>query len=78
MGLRVQLPADLTARLYWGFPLIRNYHEPASKMGRFHFEMTLSPNIDSLLASRSTKAQPVVPQTQFQKQVEAEYVNKHL
>lgn len=77
MGLRVQLPADLTARLYWGFPLIRNYHEPASKMGRFHFEMTLSPNIDSLLASRSTKAQPVVPQTQFQKQVEAEYVNNY-
>ena len=77
MGLRVQLPADLTARLYWGFPLIRNYYEPASKMGRFHFEMTLSPNIDALLASRSTKAQPVVPQTQFQKNVEAEYVNNY-
>lgn len=77
MGLRVQLPADLTARLYWGFPLIRNYHEPASKMGRFHFEMTLAPNIDALLASRSTKAQPVAPQTQFQKNVEAEYVNNY-
>lgn len=76
MGLRVQLPADLTARLYWGFPLIRNYHEPASKMGRFHFEMTLAPNIDALLASRSTKAQPA-PQTQFQKNVEAEYVNNY-
>ena len=58
MGLRVQLPLDLTARLYWGFPLIRNYHEDRSKMGRFHFEMTMSPNIDALLASRSTKAQP--------------------
>jgi hemolysin activation/secretion protein len=77
MGLRVQLPADLTARLYWGFPLIRNYHEDASKMGRFHFEMTLSPNIDALLASRSTKVQPVAPQTQFQKNVEAEYVNNY-
>lgn len=76
MGLRVQLPADLTARLYWGFPLIRNYHEDASKMGRFHFEMTLSPNIDALLASRSTKAVPA-PQTQFQKQVEAEYINNY-
>lgn len=71
-GLRIQLPADLSARLYWGFPLIRNYHEDASKMGRFHFEMTLSPNIDALLASRSTK-----PQTQFQKNVEAEYVNNY-
>jgi hypothetical protein len=46
-------------------------------MGRFHFEMTLSPNIDSLLASRSTKAKPVAPQTQFQKNVEAEYVNNY-
>ena len=78
VGLRVQLPADLSARLYWGFPLIRNYHEDASKMGRFHFEMTLSPNIDALLASRSTKAEPVAPpKTQFQKQVEAEYVNNY-
>lgn len=76
MGLRVQLPLDLSARLYWGFPLIRNYHEDASKMGRFHFELTMSPNIDSLLAERSTKAQPV-PQTQFQKNVEAEYVNNY-
>ncbi len=80
MGLRVQLPLDLTARLYWGFPLIRNYHEPYSKMGRFHFEMTMSPNIDALLASRSTKAQPVAPappQTTFQKNVEAEYINNY-
>ncbi len=74
MGLRVQLPADLSARLYWGFPLIRNYNEPESKMGRFHFEMTLSPNIDMLLASRSTKA---VPQTQFQKNVQAEFLNNY-
>lgn len=74
MGLRVQLPLDLSARLYWGFPLIRNYHEDASKMGRFHFELTMSPNIDALLAERSTK---VKPQTQFQKNVEAEYVNNY-
>ncbi len=72
MGLRVQLPADLSARLYWGFPLIRNYNEPYSKMGRFHFELTLAPNIDALLASRST-----APKTQFQKNVEAEYINNY-
>ena len=58
MGLRVQLPGDLSARLYWGYPLIRNYWEPYSKMGRFHFELTLAPNIDALLASRSTAAAP--------------------
>lgn len=78
MGLRIQLPLDLTARLYWGFPLIRNHYEPYSKMGRFHFELTMSPNIDALLASRSTKPQPrPVPQTTFQKQVEAEYINNY-
>ena len=27
-------------------------------MGRFHFELTLEPDFDSLLAKRSTKAQP--------------------
>ncbi len=75
MGLRVQLPGDLSARLYWGFPLIRNYNEPYSKMGRFHFELTLAPNIDALLASRSTVA--AAPKTQFQKNVEAEYVNNY-
>lgn len=74
MGLRVQLPGDLSARLYWGYPLIRNYWEPYSKMGRFHFELTLAPNIDALLASRSTA---VAPKTQFQKNVEAEYVNNY-
>lgn len=73
MGLRIQLPADLSARLYWGYPLIRNYNEPYSKAGRFHFELTLSPNIDALLASRTT----AVPKTQFQKNVEAEYVNNY-
>ena len=74
MGLRVQLPGDLSARLYWGYPLIRNFNEPYSKMGRFHFELTLAPNIDALLASRSTVA---APKTQFQKNVEAEYVNNY-
>ena len=74
MGLRVQLPGDLSARLYWGYPLIRNYNETDYKLGRFHFELTLAPNIDSLLASRSTAA---VPKTQFQKNVEAEYVNNY-
>lgn len=77
MGLRVQLPADLSARLYWGYPLISNHWEPDRKMGRFHFEMTLSPNIDALLAQRSTKAVPAPPKTEFQKNVEAEYVNNY-
>ena len=38
----------------------------------------MSPNIDALLANRSTKVQPApAPQTTFQKHVEAEYVNNY-
>ncbi len=65
LGLRVQLPADLSARLYWGFPLINNRWETDRKYGRFHFELTLSPNFDALLASRyrnDVKAQPAPAQ----------------
>ena len=62
MGLRVQLPGDLSARLYWGYPLINNAYERDRKYGRFHFELTLEPDFDALLSKRSTKAQPVQPQ----------------
>ena len=61
MGLRVQLPGDLSARLYWGYPLINNAYEQHRKMGRFHFELTLEPDIDGLLARRN-KPEPVVEQ----------------
>ncbi len=74
MGLRVQLPGDLSARLYWGYPLINNVYEQDRKYGRFHFELTLEPNIDKLLKSRSVAAK-VVPQVQ--KEVEAEYINNY-
>ena len=60
MGLRVQLPGDLSARLYWGFPLVNNKYETDRKMGRFHFELTVEPNLDKLLAKRQ-KAPVVVP-----------------
>ena len=58
MGLRVQLPGDLSARLYWGFPLINNAYEQHRKYGRFHFELTLEPDFGALLSKRSTKAVP--------------------
>lgn len=67
MGLRVQLPGDLSARLYWGYPLINNAYETDRKYGRFHFELTLEPNLDALLRSRSTAPQKV------EKHVEADY-----
>ena len=65
MGLRVQLPGDLSARLYWGYPLINNAYEADRKYGRFHFELTLEPNLDALLRHRST--------AQAAPRVEAEY-----
>ena len=65
MGLRVQLPGDLSARRYWGYPLINNAYEADRKYGRFHFELTLEPNLDALLRHRSTA--PAAPR------VEAEY-----
>ncbi len=68
MGIRVQLPGDLSARLYWGYPLINNRYENHRHMGRFHFELTLEPDIDGLLAKRSTKAQPAPAQPQPQPQ----------
>ncbi len=66
MGLRVQLPGDLTGRLYWGYPLINStYFDQDRKVGRFHFELTMEPNFDALLRNRSTakavKAQPMPP-----------------
>lgn len=64
MGLRVQLPGDLSARLYWGYPLINHHWETDHKYGRFHFELTMEPNFDALLRGRhkEVKAQPAPPQ----------------
>ena len=59
MGVRVQLPGDLSARLYWGYPLINNKYEQHRHMGRFHFELTLEPDLDGLLAKRN-KPEPYV------------------
>lgn len=58
MGLRVQLPGDLSARLYWGYPLINNAWEADRKYGRFHFELTMAPDFDALLRGRQTAAAP--------------------
>ncbi len=72
MGLRVQLPGDLSARLYWGYPLINNEYEHHRHMGRFHFELTVEPDFDSLLARRAKKQQPVVQPAPVKPQPEPE------
>ena len=64
LGLRVQLPGDLSARLYWGWPLVNNKYETDRKMGRFHFELTVEPDIDGLLAKRHKAPAVVQPEPQ--------------
>jgi hemolysin activation/secretion protein len=54
MGLRIQLPGDFTARLYWGFPMIRNNHEQHQSIGRFHFELSLSPDFYRLMELKNS------------------------
>ncbi len=52
MGLRISLPGDATARLYWGFPLMRNSHEMYYRNPRFSFEISLAPDFDKILKNR--------------------------
>ncbi len=54
MGLRISLPGDVTARLYWGFPLMRNSHEMYYRNPRFSFELSLAPDFDKILKHRKT------------------------
>ena len=42
--------------------MINNRYENHRHMGRFHFELTLEPDLGGLLAKRSTKAQPLPQQ----------------
>lgn len=74
MGLRVQLPGDLSARLYWGYPLVNNAYETDRKYGRFHFELTMEPDFDALLRNRNTVAKVQQP---AQKHVEADFINNY-
>lgn len=74
MGLRVQLPGDLSARLYWGYPILNDLYyngDIDNKYGRFHFELTMAPDFDALLRSRHGAPQAV------EKHVEAEYINNY-
>ena len=53
-GLRINLPGDLSMRLSWGIPLMRNNYE-ASPWGRFHFELSMSPDFDAIVRMRKPK-----------------------
>lgn len=55
LGLRFQFPGDVSARFYWGIPLMINRNAQYNRNGRFHFEITISPSIDKILALRKPK-----------------------
>jgi len=54
-GLRVALPGDAVARLYWGFPLLKIPTETDFNTARFHFEITVAPDFDKLLRLRKKR-----------------------
>lgn len=56
-GLRFRLGDYLNARVYWGFSMIQNRYETKQPTGRFHFELTSSPDLDKLLKSRTPKTE---------------------
>ena len=53
-GLRINLPGDISMRLSWGIPLMRNNYE-SSPWGRFHFELSMSPDFDAIVRMRKPK-----------------------
>ena len=54
-GFRINLPKDIGLRIAWGFPLMRNNHEERNKCGRFHIELSLTPDFDALVKLRKPK-----------------------
>ena len=54
-GIRISLPKDISLRLSWGIPLMNNDHEEFDKKGRFHFELSISPDFDALVKLRKPK-----------------------
>lgn len=54
-GFRFNLPKDINLRIAWGFPVMRNSHEEVSKCGRFHIELSLTPDFDALVKLRKPK-----------------------
>ncbi len=56
-GTRITLPGDLSLRMSWGIPLMRNKFESAPTCGRFHIELSLSPDFDMLVKLRKPKTE---------------------
>ena len=53
-GTKINLPGEFNLRMAWGFPLMSNRYETNS-WGRFHIDLSLSPDFDTLVALRQPK-----------------------
>ena len=58
-GTKINLPGELNLRMAWGFPLMSNRYETSS-WGRFHIDLSLSPDFDTLIALRQPKGTSTV------------------
>lgn len=54
-GLKINLPGDASARLYWGYPLMHNDNEQYVRKPRFSFEISLTPDFDKILTWKRNK-----------------------
>ncbi len=58
-GTKINLPGELNLRMAWGFPLMSNRYETSS-WGRFHIDLSLSPDFDTLIALRQPRGTSTV------------------
>ncbi len=56
-GIRIRFNDEFSARVYWGFGLIQNRYEMRQPTGRFHFELTMSPDLNRILKARQPKSE---------------------
>ena len=54
-GIKINLPAGLNLRLAWGFPLMKNSYEETSRAGRFHIDLSMTLDSDTLVSLRRPK-----------------------
>ena len=71
-GIKITLPAGLNLRLAWGFPLIKNSHEETSRTGRFHIDLSMTLDSDTLVSLRRPKKKQETkePETKIEPLVE--------
>ena len=59
LGTKINLPGEINLRMAWGFPLMSNRYETSS-WGRFHIDLSVSPDFDALVALRKPKDESLV------------------